>query len=141
MKKIKYEIFLFKENIKKSIWVSFFLIFLLIILFIFWGFFWFLFAFIVFFITLNSYFLKISYLLDEEGIKVKKIFIENYRKWKDFKKVLYTQRGLVLSPFFHKTYLDNFRGLHIFLPQNSLLKKEIIDFINEKILKNNLDTG
>ncbi|MEO0122259.1 MAG: hypothetical protein ABIK41_05930 [candidate division WOR-3 bacterium] len=141
MKKIKYEIFLFKENIKKSIFVSIFLIFLLGILLIFWGFFWFLFAFVLFFITLNNYFLKISYFLDEEGIRVKKFFIENFRRWDEFKKFLYTKNGLVLSPFLHKTYLDNFRGLHIFLPKNSLLRKEVIDFITERISRNNLDTG
>lgn len=140
MKIIKYEIFLFKENTKKSIFVSIFLGFLLTILFIFWGFFWFLFAFILFFITLNNYFLKITYLLNEEGIKVKKFFIENFRKWDEFKKILYTKNGLVLSPFLHTTYLDNFRGLHIFLPKNSILKKEVIGFIKEKILRNNLDT-
>lgn len=141
MKRIKYEIFLFKENIKKSVFVSIFVVFLLIILFIFWGFFWFLFAFILFFITLNNYFFKITYLLNEEGIRVKKIFMENFRKWGEFKKILYTKNGLVMSPFLYNTYLDNFRGLHIFLPQNSILKKEIVDFIKERILRNNLDAG
>lgn len=79
--------------------------------------------------------------MDEEGISVKKIFLKNYRKWHEFKKILYTQNGLVLSPFAHKTYLDNFRGLHIFLPKNPLIRKAVIDFINEKISRSYLNSG
>lgn len=79
--------------------------------------------------------------MDEEGIRVKKFFMENFRKWEEFKKLLYTKNGLVLSPFLHKTYLDNFRGLHIFLPKNSVLKEEVIDFIKKRISRNNLDAG
>ena len=141
MEKIKYEIFHFKDNIKKSILVSLFLFFFLTILLIFWGFLWFLFTFLLFFVTLNNYFFKITYQLDEEGITIEKIFFKNYRQWKEFKKILYTQNGLVLSPFPYKTYLDNFRGIHIFLPKSPTIRKAIIDFINKKILITDLDTG
>jgi hypothetical protein len=139
--KIKYEIFHFKNNFKKSIFVSIFLFSLLIILLLFWGFLWFLLALLLFWATLNNYFFKITYQLDEEGITIKKIFLKNYRQWKEFKKILYTQNGLVLSPFPYKTYLDNFRGLHIFLPQNPIIRKAVVDFINKKILGTNLDAS
>ncbi|MEO0110661.1 MAG: hypothetical protein ABIK99_05015 [candidate division WOR-3 bacterium] len=119
-----------KENPKKTIFVSLFLFFLLLFFFLFYGLFWTLLAFLFLFATLNSYFLPITYTLTEEGILVDKKIYKFKREWKGFKKIIVLKNGLLLSPFEKKTFLDNFRGLFIFLPEE---RDKVISFINEKL--------
>jgi len=119
-----------KENPKKTILVSLFLFALLLFFFIFYGLFWTILAFLFLFITLNSYFLPIRYILTEEEIIIDRKIFRSKRAWKVFRRIVPTKVGVVLSPFAQGSFLDNFRGIHIFLPEE---KEEIIRFIEEKI--------
>lgn|GEM_PF-592131 len=76
-------------------------------------------AVVVLFLALNTYFLPITYTFSDKGIEVdKRIFTARYQ-WKQFRRWFRTSGGIVVSPFSHKSYLDNFRGVHLLLPAES----------------------
>uniref|UniRef100_A0A7C3YQV7 PH domain-containing protein n=1 Tax=candidate division WOR-3 bacterium TaxID=2052148 RepID=A0A7C3YQV7_UNCW3 len=128
-----YRIHKAKENPKKTLFVSLFLFFLFLFFLLFYGLFWTILAFLLLFFALNSYFLPITYTLTEDEIIVDKGLYKFKRNWQEFKKVIETRNGLILSPFAHRTFLDNFRGLHIFLPGE---KEEIVKFIRGRLTQN-----
>ena len=73
-------------------------------------------AMVVLFLALNTYFLPITYTLSDRGIEVdKRMFTARY-EWKQFRRWFRTSGGIVISPFSHRNFLDNFRGVHLMLP-------------------------
>ena len=75
-------------------------------------------AAVILFIALNAYFLPVTYTFSDSGIVVdKRLFKANYQ-WKQFRRWFRTTGGIVLSPFSRRTYLDNFRGVHLLLPED-----------------------
>ncbi len=73
-------------------------------------------AVVVLFLALNTYFLPVTYRLNEKGIEVeKRVFTTRY-EWKQFRRWFRTSGGIVISPFSHRSFLDNFRGVHLMLP-------------------------
>lgn len=76
-------------------------------------------AVVVLFLALNTYFLPITYTFTDKGIDVdKRLFTARY-EWKQFRRWFRTTGGIVLSPFLHKSYLDNFRGVHLMMPADA----------------------
>ena len=74
-------------------------------------------AVVVLFVALNTYFLPVTYALTDRGIEVdKRLFTARY-EWKQFRRWFRTSGGIVISPFSRKNYLDNFRGVHLMLPE------------------------
>jgi hypothetical protein len=54
--------------------------------------------------------------MDAEGITVKKRIFNYTYPWDQFRRWFRTTGGVVVSPFSRRTFLDNFRGVHILLP-------------------------
>jgi hypothetical protein len=76
-------------------------------------------AVVVLFLALNTYFLPVTYTFTDKGIEVdKRLFTARY-EWKQFRRWFRTSGGIVISPFSHKNYLDNFRGVHLLLPADA----------------------
>jgi hypothetical protein len=70
----------------------------------------------VLFLALNTYFLPVTYRFNDRGIDVdKRVFTTRY-EWKQFRRWVRTSGGIVISPFSHRSFLDNFRGVHLMLP-------------------------
>ncbi|MBN2537955.1 hypothetical protein JXB37_06760 [candidate division WOR-3 bacterium] len=67
--------------------------------------------------ALHSYFLPISYRFDTEGIHVDKRAFRYSYEWGQFRRWFRTTGGVVVSPFSRRTFLDNFRGVHLLLPR------------------------
>ncbi len=75
-------------------------------------------ALLVLFAALHTYFLPIRYTLAQDGITVdKRIFSHTY-PWDQFRAYFRTSGGVVISPFSRRTFLDNFRGVHLLLPED-----------------------
>jgi len=73
-------------------------------------------ASVALFVALHTYFLPITYTLSRRGVEVdKRIFSYTY-EWSRFRRWVRTSGGIVLSPFAQRTFLDNFRGVHLLLP-------------------------
>ncbi len=106
-----------EQPVKTVIVSSFTLLFLLFTLFSF-GPALMLVALIVLSVATHTYFIPITYKMNTRGITIdKKIFSYTY-EWSRFRRFFLTSGGVVLSPFSKKTFLDNFRGIHLLLPAN-----------------------
>jgi|UniRef100_A0A7C6A851 hypothetical protein len=134
MNEISWQIHKAKENPKKTIIVSVFLLLVILYFFIFYGLLWAVIAVLIFFISLNNYYLPITYTLTDKMVIIDKKIYKEKREWQTFRRYFLTSNGLVLSPFSKKTFFDNFRGLHLLLPKD---KDEIIKFIENRLLKAN----
>lgn len=76
-------------------------------------------AVIVLFLALNTYYLPVTYTFTDKGIEVgKRLFTARY-EWKQFRRWFRTSGGIVISPFSKRSYLDNFRGVHLLLPADA----------------------
>jgi len=84
------------------------------------------FAFLL--VSLHSFYFKTSYEIDPDSVSVRTIFGTQQRKLKEFKKIYKGKNGILLSPFKHKTFLNNFRGLFLYYPRSA--KVIISDDIN-----------
>ena len=80
--------------------------------------------------SLSSFFLPTKYILQEDCILVKSLLRKQSRQWDSFKRFYPDKNGVFLSPFSHKTRLENFRGLYVKLGDN---RKEALGFIKQKI--------
>jgi len=119
-----------KENQKKTILSLVFLGLLLAYVFIFWGPIWGAIGLVFMFIALQPYYFPTHYEVDDEYVQVKTIFATQKRRLADFKKVYVGKNGVLLSPFRHKTFLNNFRGVFLFMPRE---REEMIKFIKDRI--------
>jgi hypothetical protein len=119
-----------KENKKKTILSLVFIGALLVYVFIFWGLIWGTIGLIFMFIALQPYYFPTRYELTDECAQVKTIFATQKRKLTDFKKVYVGKNGVLLSPFKRKTFLNNFRGIFLFLPPE---RDEILKFLKDRI--------
>jgi hypothetical protein len=75
-------------------------------------------ALVLLFVALNAYFLPVTVTFSDRGIDINKRLFRAHYDWKQFRKWYRTTGGIVLSPFSHKTYLNNFRGVHLLLPDD-----------------------
>lgn len=67
----------------------------------------------------HTFYLPVTYTLSSDGVTVdKRIFSYTY-EWTRFRRFFRTSGGVVLSPFPRHNFLDNFRGVHLLLPENS----------------------
>ena len=80
---------------------------------------WAAFAFLVLFLSLEAFFLPGHFVLDDEGVAVKKAFSNARRPWDQFRRVVMQPGQITLSPFRRRHWLDNYRCLRLPLPPPS----------------------
>jgi len=135
--KIKWKIHPLKANWKVSIILIAFLIALCIAIYLSFDSFTFLFLSAIFlFVSLSSFFLPTTYILQDDIIIIKSLFSKQSKRWDSFKKYYPDKNGVFLSPFIHQTRLENFRGLYIRFSNN---REEVLGFIKMKFTYNNGD--
>lgn len=127
---MKWSIHPAKENMTKAILVALFVIAFIVYVGIFFGVFWSIFGFVVLFLSSYSFYFPTHYEITAESIIISSLFTKQKRALQEFKKVLEGKNGVLLSPFRHKTFLNRFRGVFIFLPEERQL---IVDCLREKI--------
>lgn len=105
-----------KYHRTKTILTLIFIVGFLCFVGVFYGVFWSLLGFIILFFSLNSYFLPTHYEVTETEVIVRKMFMTQKRRLSDFRKIYRGKNGILLSPFTRKTFLNQFRGIFLFLP-------------------------
>ncbi len=131
---MKWQVHPAKKNITKTILSTAFIIIFVTLIAIFYNLYWALLGLIFLIASLNSYYFPTNYEITDEEVIVKTIFSTNKRKLKEFKKYYIGKNGILLSPFTHKTFLNNFRGIFLLLPEE---RNEIINFIKGKFNEDN----
>jgi len=120
-----------RDNMRKTILSLIFIAVCLAFVFIFWGIVYGVIGLTFLFIALRPYYFPTHYELTTTQVIVKTLFYTQKRQLSEFKTVLRGKNGVLLSPFRHKTFLNNFRGIYLFLPPDSEL---IVGRIRELIL-------
>jgi energy-coupling factor transporter transmembrane protein EcfT len=119
-----------KYNQAKTILSLSFVLVFIVFVSVFYGIFWGMLGFIVLFVSLYSYYFPTSYEVNDEEVLIKTIFTTQRRKLKEFQRIYAGKNGILLSPFTHKTFLNQFRGVFLLLPAE---RDEIIDFLKKRI--------
>ena len=128
---IKWTIHPVKKNLKLSVLVIIFLVTICISIYISFDSLLLSFLSAVFlFSSLSSFFFPTTYIFHEKGIIVKNAFREFSKEWNSYKRYYIDKNGIFLSPFPHRTRLENFRGLYIKFDNN---KEQVISYIKSKI--------
>jgi len=123
-----------KENITKAILSIAFIFIFVILIAIFYNLYWALLGLFFLLASLYSYYFPTTYEITDEEIIIKTIFTTQKRKLREFKKLYTGKNGILLSPFKHKTFLNNFRGVFLLLPKEN---NEIVNFIKDKFNEEN----
>ena len=84
------------------------------------------------FVSLHSYFFPTSYNVDDKEVTIKNIFMTQKRMLAEFRKVYVGKNGMLLSPFRRKTFLNQFRGVFLLMPEQ---RNEVLEFIRTRIEK------
>lgn len=119
-----------KKNQTKAILSLVFILGFLIFVFLFYGILWGILGLLFLFFSLHAYYFPTQYEINGEEIIIKSIFATQKKKLREFKKIYQGKNGVLLSPFKHKTLLNHFRGLFLFLPAQ---RDEIINYLNESL--------
>ncbi len=119
-----------RRNWTKTILSLVFIFGFLIYISIFFGVLFGLLGFCFLFFSLHSYYFPTHYEVNEEEVIVKNIFATQHRKLIEFKRTYEGKNGVLLSPFKHKTMLNQFRGVFLFLPAQ---RKEILNRLSKLI--------
>ena len=106
-----------------------FLVFFLAVTFWQFGLLLFLVALVVLSLALHTYFLPVTYVFNQVGVTVDKRVFKYTYPWDRFRRYFRTSGGVVLSPFTRRTFLDNFRGVHLLLPADS---EPVIDYLEKR---------
>jgi len=119
-----------KNDLTKTLLSGFFVTAFLVFIGIFYGIFWTIFGFVVLFVSLHSYFFSTSYEITEDDVIIRNIFMTQRRKLNEFRKVYVGRNGTLLSPFTRKTFLNQFRGVFLLLPEN---RDEVLDLLRLRV--------
>jgi len=87
---------------------------------------WSIFAFLVLFLSLESFFFATTYRLGEDGVEVKKRFSRSFRGWDAFRTIYVDRRGVTLSPYGGRSFMEPFRALRLHFGDN---REPVLDFI------------
>jgi hypothetical protein len=91
-------------------------------------------AFVLLMISMRRFFLRTYYKLDESGVTINSLGSRKKLQWNYFKNFYEDRQGILLSPFKDKSYLENFRGAYLILPEQE--RPQILDFIKKSIKPN-----
>lgn len=81
--------------------------------------------------SLIKFFIPIRYIFDKEGVRIITPLTQQFRQWSAFKSFYPDKRGVLLSPFPNKSWLENFRGLYLIWGADN--HSRILDIIKDNI--------
>lgn len=72
----------------------------------------------IFFLSVSvaPYFFRTIYKFDNDGVTVRTRFRTVRRRWREFRRCVFTANGLCLSPMSAPSRLEAFRGLYLIVP-------------------------
>ena len=86
---------------------------------------------IILFASLQSFFLPTEYVLDNDGVEIKRLFSKQKRAWSLFRSFYGNNRGIQVSTFAQASWLDSYRGVFLILRGNA---KEVKEFLEKRTL-------
>ena len=91
---------------------------------------WSIFGFLVLFLSLESFFFATTYRLGEDGVEVRKRFSKSCRGWDTFRSVYVDRRGVTLSPYEGRAFMEPYRASRILFAGN---REPVLEYIRPRI--------
>ena len=91
---------------------------------------WGIFGFLVLFLSLESFFFATTYRLGEDGVEVRKRFSKSFRGWDTFRSVYVDRRGVTLSPYDGRAFMEPYRASRIIFAGN---REAVLECIRSRI--------
>lgn len=85
----------------------------------------------ILFCSIVTYFLPITYRLDEQGVTRTILGAAQHRQWSEFKSFYIDKNGILLSPFNEKSFLETYRGIFLMCGKND----EVREFVKRQMAK------
>jgi hypothetical protein len=82
--------------------------------------------------SLHGYFFTASYSLSDQGVEIKGPFGTQRREWGRFKSFWVDPKGVSLSPFTKRSWLEHYRGMRLLYSDN---KDEAEEFVTKMMGK------
>ena len=76
---------------------------------VFWG----MFGWTVLFLSLEGFYFPTRYEMDEQGVRIARIFSRSARPWESIRRVYEDRSGLTLSPYRGRRFLEPYRALRL----------------------------
>lgn len=118
------------EHPRKTILSTIFILGLALTLHLLYGPLYGIFTILILWLSLLPYYSQTTYLLDKDGIVIKKVFYTIRKNWSQYRSFYPDRNGVLLSPFPVPSRLENFRGLFIRFSNN---RDEAIAFIESRL--------
>lgn len=80
--------------------------------------------------SLRPFFARTEYVLDAEGISMRRGWTRSRRKWDDFRSHYADRHGVTLSPFAEASWLESYRGMRLLLAAN---REEVLRFVAARV--------
>jgi len=125
--KLQWRIWPMKDRKKLAIFVSVVFPFLLVV-YLTSGIYWTVFSIIVFAFSLGQFLTPTTYILDHEGVTVKRPFYTLKKPWSAFKRYEVDKNGVFLSPFSKPRRIEAYRGIYLIAHKN---RDEVADFVKK----------
>ena len=80
--------------------------------------------------SMMPFFLPTEYRFTDTAVSKRYLGIEHRRAWTEFRSFYPDQHGVLLSPFAHPSWLENFRGLYVKFAGN---RDRVMEIVRSKI--------
>ena len=80
--------------------------------------------------SLSNFFFPTRFRIDGESVRISNLFYRRTRRWSEFRQLRRQGGRLKLLTLPHESRLDNFRGMLLFLPEES---DAILSFVRERL--------
>jgi hypothetical protein len=130
-RELKWSVFPFMENLKRSILVIVIVIGCGVVVYAaFKDVFLAILSVVILFASLHTYFTRTTYRLNAEGVEIRTSLAKTFRKWSHFKRYHVDRRGITLSPFAKHSRLEPFRSTRLLYGGN---KDDVVEFVSENV--------
>jgi len=85
----------------------------------------------ILFISLSTFYFPTTFVVDENKVHIRYLFSAKERNLSAFRKCFPEAKGILLSPYYSPTRLENFRGYYLRYGRNN--KAEVDAFVKELI--------
>ncbi len=100
------------------------------------GSYWGIFALVVLFLSLEAFYFRSDYRLDETGASVRRPFSRGQKPWDSIRCVIIDRFGITLSPFRRRHFLEAYRSVRLRFPLRSdqgPRPEEVVDFVVARV--------
>jgi hypothetical protein len=92
---------------------------------------------LILFGSLYSFYFPTDYVLDDDGVEIRKVLGRYKREWSSFRSFYCSNRGIQISTFPKPSWLDTYRGIFLIVRAN---REDITSFLRTKLEETEIES-